>query len=306
MLVAFIDTAVGENPTVRIGPGAVRVTRHGRRDPEGDQSKQDGPFGSSTKRFQRFSSFDTPGPGVHENRGAAGATASWAAAAAAAAGGMQWDFTASSLSSTSAAAAAAQRRPLVVEHWKITAGVGGPGSGGIMRGTLVRRAVTPDGPGAGSAAAKAPPRDPEDYDRSDPNTRPSPRLRRTRRDPSMVRRKRTEAGGGVMATASLRRPAGREHSRRTAPSTYSVLAQKSLQSGGSWSTKAGPDISRGGRALPDPKADTEAGPGSYQLPSAIQVPGKYSAFEESWIRPRRMVSHKPTTNVQVQGLMTSL
>ena len=310
----FVDIAVGENPTVRIGPGQYELPGMAAEiKKKVTKSKQDGPFGSSTKRFQRFSSFDTPGPGQYTKieeppeRLRVGQQQQQQQRMRRHGGGPS--STASSLSSTSAAAAAAQQQLARSSSstGKLQRGVRGPGGSGIMRGTLVRRAVTPDGArnGAGSAAFKGPPRDPEDYDRSDPNTRAIAEVAtHPRRDPSMVRRKRTEAGGGstghgISATA---RKGGNAKAVGPTPSTYSVLAQKSLQSGGSWSTKAGPDISRGGKRFPDPKADTAAGPGSYQLPSAIQVPGKYQRVRGIMdSTEQRMVSHKPTTNVPGPG-----
>jgi hypothetical protein len=215
-----------------------------------------------------------------------------------------------------------------------------PSGSGMMRGTYVTRASTPrnnDAPGGGGTAAfSGPPRDPTDYDRTDPNASAVEAQRRhPRRAPAVVRRKRSESGGGSIGhgisaedrAASAARQAALAASQATGgkagsfasrraegrvgpmgnvvgpnASTYDVSAQRSLHTGGSWTTKAGPDISRGGERFPDAKQETEAGPGSYHLPSAIQAPGKFHRVRGVMDSKEPRDSHQtPTTTVPGPG-----
>ena len=311
------------------------------------KSKQDGPFGSSSKRFQRFSSFDTPGPGQYTKMQPPGAVGAGSTSGlrvqhgTGRGGGGGAGAGSGSGSGSEAAAAAAMSAARSSSMSNLRRGVKGPApaGSGMMRGTYVTRpnsASLQQQRNRPSAAFVGPPRDPTDYDRRDPNLIAAAAVKQQpRRDPAVVRRKRTEAGGGgvghgiaaedrraadakraaaaAAAAASGATYGGTSATARAAqrpspvavgptPSTYDVSQQRSLHTGGSWTTKAGPDISRGGERFPEPKHETGAGPGSYHLPSAIAGPDKYRTVRGVMdSKEPRDRYQRPTTNVPGPG-----
>lgn len=289
------------------------------------KSKEDGPFGSSSKRFQRFSSFDTPGPGQYTRKKAGRSGGSRVEQKM-----QEFSDNAAVPSSTTAAAAHhIERRSLSMRQLRHGAKGPTPDGSGTLRGTYVRRATTPetlDQLNRPSASFMGPPRDPVDYNRMDPNTKAAAVARQQpHRDPAAVRRKRAEAGGGSIghgitneacsaaaaqqAAIAVSRAAGGKAGHAAvrlaekAPSRVGPTASTYDTSHNShWTTRTGPDVSRGGERFREAKQETMAGPGSYNLPSTIQPARKHHSQRGIMgSQELRMPSHKPTTDVPGPG-----
>ena len=320
----------GDAGSSRIGPGQYEIPGMAASlEKRTAKSKEDGPFGSSSKRFQRFSSFDTPGPGQYTKKaGQPGASR---------VGQKMQEISDSAVvpsSTTAAAAQRTQRRSSSMSQLRRGAKGLAPDGSGTLRGTYVRRAMTPETLGQvnrPSASFMGPPRDPVDYNRVDPNTEAAAAARQQpRRDPAAVRRKRIEAGGGsighgitnearsaataqqaaIVASRAAGGKAGHAAVRRAerAPShvgptasTYDT-SHNSHVGGSYWTTRAGPDVSRGGERFRMAKQETLVGPGSYDLPSAIQPARKRNSHHAIMgSQEKRMPSHKPITDVPGPG-----